>query len=1130
LEGIAMNGRCAINTNRAIASATVGLALLAMTAGPSAAATMEHAVAQCREQLTPIVRACVREKMMANQDRSPEKYIPGCRARVTEQGRACVAKLIGATGFKTNNPAEAAKKPGANTARPVAARGTLVAPRTIADITAILDQEKPDPVKIKRIQTEADAREPDKADPVARAHFYNRRALARAALGRGAEAVADGDRALDLAAGKVDQSVLNNFRFTVGLQHAVAGEPKLALDVFLKMAAETEKSSSKGFLFVAYRQITSIYLQLGDLDRAQVHVRKSEQLFQSASSMRGYGDHGGNWHASVVDAKGQLFEARGQLDDALKSYQQAERLRRDNIDKSANALLPLPRETLEQAADLELSQVARIKARLGRIAEAETDSRRALLNRLQATGKYHPTTARYIAGLGGLLVEQGRYDEAKKLITAAIDIYRDIGVPEDSQIFVTSMSSLATIQSLQSQWAEAQASYAVIEHATEKWERGRRNPFLANFGRIETLYRTGRVADGLAVGRGLLDFRVARYGEQSPDTALARGLYAVGLSLAKRDDEASKEFGASVPLLTATTFNTDNDDGLNAAARTRYTQIVVENYIALLDRLRGSAAADVANDTFRLADSVRSRSVQKALTAAGARMNTSDPKLAAVLRQEQDLRQQIGTQLGQLNSLLALPASERDDAGVSAMRKDIDKMRADHLKIRADIDRQFPEYADLIDPKPPTTAQIKEMLNPGESLLSFYFGRDASFVWAISQDGKMEFAALRESAAAIEDKIKKLREALEPQAAMISDIPAFDLALSHDLYKTLLEPVKAAWGDAKSVVVVTNGALGLLPLGVLTTAPHELSKDGPIFAGYRAAPWLARTHAITMVPSASALRTLRRLPAGSSKRQKLIAFGDPWFNEKQATEAAAESGVQLAGAEIQTRGIPLKRRAGPETNGVDSAELGQLPRLPDTADELRSIALALEADPTKALHLGKEANEQLVKKTDLSGFKIVAFATHGLVPGELDGLDQPALALSAPSVAGVDGDGLLTMQEILSLKLDADWVVLSACNTGAGAGAGAEAASGLGRAFFYAGTRAILVTNWSVHSQSARELVTDLFRRQAEDAKLPRGEALRQASMALLGGKGFTDDKGEALFAYAHPLFWAPYSIIGDGG
>ena len=158
------------------------------------------------------------------------------------------------------------------------------------------------------------------------------------------------------------------------------------------------------------------------------------------------------------------------------------------------------------------------------------------------------------------------------------------------------------------------------------------------------------------------------------------------------------------------------------------------------------------------------------------------------------------------------------------------------------------------------------------------------------------------------------------------------------------------------------------------------------------------------------------------------------------------------------------------------------------------------------------------------------FATHGLVPGELNGLTQPALALSAPDVSGSEGDGLLTMEEILALRLDADWVVLSACNTGSGAGAGAEAASGLGRAFFYAGTRALLVTNWSVHSQSARELTSDLFRRQAEDPKLSRSEALRQAMIALIDGEGSKDDKGATQFSYAHPLFWAPFTIIGDGG
>ena len=178
----------------------------------------------------------------------------------------------------------------------------------------------------------------------------------------------------------------------------------------------------------------------------------------------------------------------------------------------------------------------------------------------------------------------------------------------------------------------------------------------------------------------------------------------------------------------------------------------------------------------------------------------------------------------------------------------------------------------------------------------------------------------------------------------------------------------------------------------------------------------------------------------------------------------------------------------------------------------------------------KRFHYDCVETIDLSRFRIVAFATHGLVPGDLDGLTQPALALSAPQVAGIKGDGLLTMEKILALKLDADWVVLSACNTAAGAGAGAEAASGLGSAFFYAGTRALLVTNWSVHSASARELIADLFVRQGADPTLSRAEALRQAMIALLDGPGVVDDSGNTVFTYAHPLFWAPYSVIGDGG
>jgi len=150
----------------------------------------------------------------------------------------------------------------------------------------------------------------------------------------------------------------------------------------------------------------------------------------------------------------------------------------------------------------------------------------------------------------------------------------------------------------------------------------------------------------------------------------------------------------------------------------------------------------------------------------------------------------------------------------------------------------------------------------------------------------------------------------------------------------------------------------------------------------------------------------------------------------------------------------------------------------------------------RTVFLGLQASKQNVKSQTLATRRIVAFATHGLIPGDFPNLEEPALALSAPD--GKAETGLLTLGDILELKLDADWVVLSACNTAAVDGAGAEAISGLGRVFFYAGSRALLVTHWPVEPRSARALVTGVFERYAGDPNITRAEALRQASLAVM--------------------------------
>jgi CHAT domain-containing protein len=193
------------------------------------------------------------------------------------------------------------------------------------------------------------------------------------------------------------------------------------------------------------------------------------------------------------------------------------------------------------------------------------------------------------------------------------------------------------------------------------------------------------------------------------------------------------------------------------------------------------------------------------------------------------------------------------------------------------------------------------------------------------------------------------------------------------------------------------------------------------------------------------------------------------------------------------------------------------------------VARTLGADPAKDVYLEQRAVESAVLKADLSRRRVVMFATHGLVPGDIEGLDQPALALTSPAMAKGAGDGLLTLDEILGLKLDADWVVLSACNTAAGNGAGAEAVSGLGRGFFFAGTRALLVSNWPVETTAARRLMTTLFRIQAAQPELGKAQALRLAMVSLVDREAAEDPvTHQAVYSYAHPLFWAPFVLVGD--
>jgi len=309
---------------------------------------------------------------------------------------------------------------------------------------------------------------------------------------------------------------------------------------------------------------------------------------------------------------------------------------------------------------------------------------------------------------------------------------------------------------------------------------------------------------------------------------------------------------------------------------------------------------------------------------------------------------------------------------------------------------------------------------------------------------------------------------------------------------------------------------------VTKPVPQPAKGGGTPFIAYKNVPWLTREIAVAQVPSVTALTALRSLPSGSDSRKNFVGFGDPYFSLDQERQAEK----QLKANQLATRGKPLNLRSAPKTSGVSSAELALLPRLPDTSSEIEEIAKVEGAGP-EDIFLNQRASVQQVMTMDLSNRKVIMFATHGLVPGDLNGLTQPALALSSPEVTGNKDDGLLTMDKVIALKLNADWVVLSACNTAAGEGVGSEAVSGLGRAFFFAGTRALLVSNWPVDSVASRNLMTDLFKRQQQTKGASKAELLRQAMLEQIDNGG-SKEGGSMKYSYAHPLFWAPFVVVGD--
>ncbi|MFZ9812402.1 MAG: CHAT domain-containing protein, partial [Burkholderiaceae bacterium] len=303
------------------------------------------------------------------------------------------------------------------------------------------------------------------------------------------------------------------------------------------------------------------------------------------------------------------------------------------------------------------------------------------------------------------------------------------------------------------------------------------------------------------------------------------------------------------------------------------------------------------------------------------------------------------------------------------------------------------------------------------------------------------------------------------------------------------------------------------------------------------ANWLARRMAISHMPSLRSFFALRTTAPAQAPTRGLLAFGDPVLIGQSPTASRGTQPVAASAAASQVpqpmaapsaagRALPEGlsalatscRSAGPAPADL----LRALAPLPDTADELRAVGKIFSTAGRNAqVFLGQEATESRLRSESLQDYRVLYFATHGLLPGELKCQAEPGLVLTPPKQAAASRaeDGLLEASEIASLRLNADLVVLSACNTAGSAGRfGGDALSGLAESFFYAGARGMVVSHWQVPSAATASLMTGLFQTLGPDLKAGAAVSLQTAQQALI-----------ARPETAHPFFWGAFVLVGDG-
>ena len=448
---------------------------------------------------------------------------------------------------------------------------------------------------------------------------------------------------------------------------------------------------------------------------------------------------------------------------------------------------------------------------------------------------------------------------------------------------------------------------------------------------------------------------------------------------------------------------------------------------------------------------------------------------------------------GKLGVERAKVTGDRDDGLIEFLLSQL-QIQSDKVSgIRDILNQEYPDYQRFDGSELPDLNVVRGALAPDEALASFLIGQDSSFLQLITRD-RVHIAPIEAGNDKLDQMVRELRQGLEIENGSVNE---FNLDESHFLYQTLFGAVADELNKLGRLIVIPNGPLSDLPFGTLVTRL-------PLSADYTEASWLVNQMSVTHAPSLVSFINLRSTRTVRAPPRSFLGVANPKFVSDIQTLPSSEDPI------CNPEGLAILSR-------FDSLE-----ELPDTIDEVNSVIASLGIEDADVFS-DRAAKEEVFRTDSLNQYNIIYVATHAVMPGEVACQREPGIALARPGEMALSRteDGFLDASEIAALRISANLVVLSACNTATSSDAAVqkgESLSGLAESFFIAGARSMLVTHWQVPSVATATLMKNLFGNIGDERGLSTDQALQRAQVEAISNE-----------ETAHPFFWGAFSFVGSG-